>query len=477
MTTERIPFKLSWRNVGAKYLPFADAATAELPLGRLLRLSLFQVAVGMATVLLIGTLNRVMIVELHVSAWMVALMVSLPLLFAPFRALIGFRSDNHRSVLGLRRVPYIWMGATLQFGGFAMMPFALIILSGASSGPPWVGTLFAALAFLMVGAGLHTVQTVGLALATDLSPREQQPKVVALLSFMLLAGMALSAILYSWVLSPFSPFRLVQVIQATAVLTLVLNLVALWKQEPRNKSLTRVDRDVPGFGASWRALRAEAGWERRLVAIGLGAAGFSMQDVLLEPYGAQLLQMSVGVTTLLTALFAGGGIVGFVGAARWLGQGVDPHRLAASGALAGAAGFVLVIAAAPMEAAALLAVGTVLLGFGSGLFTVGTLTSCMQAAKPGQVGLALGAWGAVQATCAGLAIAVGGGLRDVVSGLAEAGALGVVLRDPATGYAAVYLLEIVLLFATIAAVGPLVRRTGMPAELPSPSGVAGQAYH
>ncbi len=106
-----------------------------LPLGRLLRLSLFQVTVGMAVVLLIGTLNRVMIVELGVPAWLVALMVSLPLVFAPFRALVGFRSDTHRSVLGWRRVPYLWFGTLLQFGGFAIMPFALLVLSGDTHGP------------------------------------------------------------------------------------------------------------------------------------------------------------------------------------------------------------------------------------------------------------------------------------------------------------------------------------------------------
>ena len=63
-----------WTGVGTRFLPFADVATAELPLGRLLRLSLFQVSVGMATVLLIGTLNRVMIVEMGMAAWLVALM-------------------------------------------------------------------------------------------------------------------------------------------------------------------------------------------------------------------------------------------------------------------------------------------------------------------------------------------------------------------------------------------------------------------
>ena len=142
-----------WSRVATGFLPFADVATKELPLGRLLRLSLFQVSVGMALVLLNGTLNRVMIVELGVPAWLVSLMVALPLVFAPFRALVGFRSDNHRSALGWKRVPYIWMGTLLQFGGLAIMPFALIVLSGDSHGHPIYGQIGAALAFLLVGAG------------------------------------------------------------------------------------------------------------------------------------------------------------------------------------------------------------------------------------------------------------------------------------------------------------------------------------
>jgi BCD family chlorophyll transporter-like MFS transporter len=63
----------------------------------------------------------------------------------------------------------------------------------------------------------------------------------------------------------------------------------------------------------------------------------------------------------------------------------------------------------------------------------------------------------VQATAAGLAIAGGGALRDAVSTLAEAGRLGPVLHHAAVGYSFVYHLEIALLFATLAAIGPLVR--------------------
>ena len=164
-----------WGQLGPRFLPFADVATRDLPLSRLLRLSLFQVSVGMALVLLIGTLNRVMIVALHVPAALVSTMIALPILFAPFRALIGFRSDHFRSELGWRRVPFIWKGSLAQFGGFAIMPFALLVLAGAgqsASAPLWVGQLAAAVAFLLVGMGLHTVQTVGLALATDLTAEE-----------------------------------------------------------------------------------------------------------------------------------------------------------------------------------------------------------------------------------------------------------------------------------------------------------------
>ena len=122
------------------FLPFADAASAELPLPRLLRLSLFQVSVGMATALLVGTLNRVMIVELDMAAWLVSLMVALPLLVAPFRAFVGHRSDTHASVTRLARVPYIWIGTLLQFGGLAIMPFALLVLTGEGQlGLAWVG--------------------------------------------------------------------------------------------------------------------------------------------------------------------------------------------------------------------------------------------------------------------------------------------------------------------------------------------------
>jgi len=447
----------NWRKLGPGLLPFADAASPELPLPRLLRLSLFQVSVGMAVVLLIGTLNRVMIVELGVPAWLVGVMVSLPLVFAPFRALVGFRSDMHRSVLGWKRVPYIWMGTLLQFGGLSIMPFALIILSGDTNGPIVIGQAAAALAFLLVGAGLHTTQTVGLALATDIAPPDSHPKVVALLCITMLLGMVGSALAFGIFLANFSEIRLIQVIQGTAVATMGLNLAALWKQETRDPSRTAPDRPRPGFRESWQSFARGRRTRRSLVALGLGTVAFSMQDILLEPYGGQVLHLTVGMTTALTAALAAGGLAGFGLGARLLGAGADPYRLAGFGVLAGLVAFSAVIFAAPLGSTPLFGFGVSAIGFGAGLFAHCTLTAAMGMAGRDQVGLVLGVWGAVQATAAGGAVAISGLARDAVSALAVQGAFGEALAGPATGYGTVYTIELLLLFATLVALGPLVR--------------------
>lgn len=446
-----------WMRAGTRFLPFADAATRELPLSRLLRLSLFQVSVGMAAVLLTGTLNRVMIVELGMSASVVAAMVSMPLLFAPLRALIGHKSDHHRSVLGWKRVPYIWFGTLLQFGGLSLLPFALLVMTGGGEGPAVIGQVGAALAFLLIGAGMHTTQTAGLALATDLAPRDARPRVVALLYVMLLAGMLVSAIVIGRLLADFSPTRLVQIVQGAAALTMILNLVALWKQEARAPRSQASRTPGPRFGDVWSAFVGQPRTVRLLVAVGLGSAAFSMQDVLLEPYGGQILGLSVGSTTMLTALWALGMLGGFSYAARQLGQGADPHRIAGFGAVAGIGAFLCVIFAGLLQMAGLLAVGAVAIGAGAGLFSVGTLIAAMTISDDGGAGLALGSWGAVQATAAGVAIAVGALARDAISAAAVSNALGPTLAAPATGYVFVYSFEIFLLIGATIAIGPLVR--------------------
>jgi BCD family chlorophyll transporter-like MFS transporter len=162
--------------------------------------------------------------------------------------------------------------------------------------------------------------------------------------------------------------------------------------------------------------------------------------------------------TGLTAILALGMLSAFVLASRRLNAGADPVRLAGLGVLIGIFAFAFVILSAPLDSVLLFRAGTALIGLGAGLFAVGTLISAMALTAHAESGLALGAWGAVQATAAGIGIALGGAMRDVVTELADAGSLGPALTGPETGYGVVYHTEILLLFATLIAIGPLVRR-------------------
>ncbi len=455
-------FRQMAQQIPAEWLPFADVASTGLPLPRLLRLSLFKVTMGMTTALLIGTLNRVMIVELHVAASLVSLMLALPMLVAPFRAVTGYQSDTHRSAFGWKRVPFMWGGTLIQFFGLAFMPFALLNLSGEAQNPlpTWIVEAVVALSFLMVGAGLQTSQTAGLALATDQASEETRPRVVALMYVMLLAGAVGGSLIFSVLLADFKPQRLIQVVQGTALVVLLLNAYALWKQEGRNReraAAMKLQKQEP-FSTVWGRFIAKPQARRFLWTTFLGTMAFNMQDIVLEPYGGEILHLSVGATSALTAMLAGGGLIGFVLAGRQLARGMDPLRLAALGVVLGLPAFSAVIFSAPLEAGWLFRMGALGIGLGGGLFAVGTLFAAMRMEGSAFIGLALGAWGAVQSTGAGLAMFLGGALRDGVAQLQAAGFWGAEFADPAIAYSVVYHVEMLLLFVTLIALGPLVSR-------------------
>jgi BCD family chlorophyll transporter-like MFS transporter len=295
---------------------------------------------------------------------------------------------------------------------------------------------------------------------------------------MLLVGMMFAAFVIGGILADYSATKLVQVIQGCAVLTVILNVIALWKQEARNPAATAPNRETPSFSQIWQAFVTDGRNARLLTAIGIGAAGFAMQDALLEPYGGEILGLSVGATTGLTGAWAFGSLIGFTMSGRALARGWDPLRLAGAGLVIGINAFLLVLFAGPFASPLMLYAGALGIGVGLGLFSVGTLMEAMSLAKSETAGLALGAWGAVQATCAGLGIAVGGLLRDGVALLVQSDAPTASMAMRATGYGTVYILEIALLLVGLAAIGPLVSYQRHPAPdseeplAPKPFGLA-----
>jgi BCD family chlorophyll transporter-like MFS transporter len=121
--------------------------------------------------------------------------------------------------------------------------------------------------------------------------------------------------------------------------------------------------------------------------------------------------------------------------------------MASRGAMVGIPAFCAVIFSAPQASVPMFTIGVIFIGFGAGLFGHGTLTATMNSAPSGQAGLALGAWGAVQASTAGLGMALGGILRDLAAQFTSS----------ANAYSIVYSLEIVLLILTVFIMKPLVK--------------------
>jgi BCD family chlorophyll transporter-like MFS transporter len=154
-----------------------------------------------------------------------------------------------------------------------------------------------------------------------------------------------------------------------------------------------------------------------------------------------------------------GALTGFALAARWLSRGSTPTAWAARHPC-GLAAFSAVIFSNPWGSAELFFAGAGLIGFGGGLFSVATLTAAMTMPSCGQGGAR---------PCAGR---MGRGAGDGRGAFhrhrrrharrgertgRERRVWGEALANPATGYSVVYHLEILLLFITLVALGPLVR--------------------
>jgi BCD family chlorophyll transporter-like MFS transporter len=282
---------------------------------------------------------------------------------------------------------------------------------------------------------------------------------------MMLVGTLVSALILEQLLQPFSAMRLIQVIQGAALFTIVVNAFALWKQEARQRGVVEYKKGErrPQFREAWRTFTAGGQAVGLLVATGLGFFAFNLQDVLLEPYGGEILHFTVAGTTALTGIMAFGAVLAFVWSATQDRTVKAPLRLASQGVVVGLLGFAMITSASmmsrnPIWAPFFFRFGVMLIGFGEGLFGVGTLSFAMGMRDATQHGIALGAWGAVFATAEGLSFALSGLMKDALSHLGATHAVGSWMAQPAAPYTAVYGTEIVVLLITLVVLGTVGRR-------------------
>ncbi|MFN2195597.1 MAG: BCD family MFS transporter [Anaerolineales bacterium] len=387
-----------------------------------IQLGLIHAAVAMTLVPINSTLNRVMIKELALSALLVAVLASLPYLLSPIQVAIGSFSDRH-PVLGYRRSPYILLGLLLCVISVAVSPQVAFLMDTNFV----LGLAVGLLAFGAWGMGFNLATVAYFALASELSGEGGRGRTIAIMFFMMISSIIITAILLSSLLDPYSPEVLIRSFRVVSLVALALGLIGLIRLEPRHVSQGAAAEEY-GWGTLFRAVWNNPQARLFFVYLIVLLAALLGQDVLLEPFGGEAFEMSVRETTRITAIWGVCVLVAllFTG---FLEDRVSKKNIARWGGLAALLGFLLIVASPLIGGLSVFFLGVVSLGLGTGLSTTSNLSLMLDMTTAGNVGLFIGAWGMANAISRLVGSLLGGAVRDVVARLSG---------NPVAGYMTVF---------------------------------------
>ncbi len=382
----------------------------ELPLPRILQICLLQLSTAIAFVLIHSTLNRVMIVEFGVSAWLVGLLIGFHNLLAFVRPMIGFYSDTHMH-FGYRRTPNAIFGNLL----------VVIGVIGSIYGAIWMNTQYAFGLFFLIlssviyGIGVNIFGTMFYALLADSAGEKHKAKAVTIGWFVLILGSILSAAFIGNYLKDFSQERLISLFWIGGAASMVFTWLALFKTERRFADKSDIilnHSEKINFRETLQRLVQNKPVYRFFLFMFVTVVAIQGQDVILEPFGAHIFGMSISETTQLTQVWGTGTIIGIITMGMFVVNHLGKKRTAYMGCVISALGFGTISASAFFDPTVFKA-GVLLLGLGNGTLTVGSLTLMMDMTTKANAGLFMGLWGLAQAIANFIANAAGGAIRDI----------------------------------------------------------------
>lgn len=396
-----------------------------------IQLGLIHVAVAMTLVPINSTLNRVMIRELGLSATLVAVLASLPYLFSPMQVAIGSFTDHH-SFFGYRRTPAIVLGLLLCVVGMAISPWAAFELAAGGI----MGVFIGLLPFLLWGLGFNLSSVCYLSLATELSPQEKRGGTIAVMWFMMIVSIILTAISIGAMVDPYSPEALRRAFSIIAMVAFILGGIGIVGLEPRTKALAAISEGTNHTPAEmWKAIKSNPVASRFFIYLLLLLAAILGQDVLLEPYAAEAFGWSVSQTTRLTSIW-GGAVLVMIAVTNLLEKIFSRKDVAQIGNVGAIFGFMMILMGGMLGNTPLFYAGVVTLGAGTGVSTVANLALMFDLTLPGQVGLFVGAWGLSNSFSRLTGSLLGGVVRD----------LGTMISGNAMlGYAIVFFIETMMM--------------------------------
>ncbi len=405
------------------------------------KLALVHVGVSITVVPVTSTLNRILIADLGMSALWVSFLVALPYLLSPLQVPLGHWADRH-PLGGYHRMPWMVLGGLMaSFGSYWTAHAAYWMAEN-----PILGVPAAVLVFVLWGVGVNVASVSYLSLVSELAQDDWRTRVVSLMWTAMILSTILVAAGLSAMLADYSPDALYTAFGAVWLVASVLVVMGSAGVEPHASTRTvparhRAENPLQAY----RVLTLNPMARRFFAYLVLVLASIHAQDVLLEPYGAEVLGMPVAMTTRLTSIWGVGVLVSLVGSLplirRW-----GKKRSANIGAAVVGVAFGLIILVGLGGTPRGLMGAVLLLGLGGGLMTASNLSFMLDMTVQGAAGLYIGAWGVANFAGQALGNVFSGFLRDVSFALTG---------DPWVGYSAVFGMEIlglvaaVLLFRTI----------------------------
>ncbi len=380
-----------------------------------------------------STLNRVMIKELALSATLVAFLASLPYLFSPLQVWIGGYSDSH-PVAGRRRTPYIVIGLLLCVAGVIISPQGAYLMAENRL----LGIAAALLSFGAWGMGFNFASVSYLALASELSGEKGRGKTVAVMWFMMIVGIILTAVALSRMVEPYSPEAMQRAFLTIGLVALAVGSIGILRLEPRAAGMEHRQAS-PTWAQMRRAILGNRQATLFFVYLLLLLAALLGQDVLLEPFAAEAFGMPVHATTSITAIW-GSATLAALAVAGLLEGRMDKRTVAQSGNLGALTGFLLITVSGLIASQAMFFSGVILLGIGTGLSTVANLSLMLDMTTAQSTGLFIGAWGMSNAFSRLAGSLLGGAVRDTVTQA---------FGNALLGYVSVFAIETLMLFAAV----------------------------
>jgi len=398
-----------------------------------IQLGLIHVALTMTLLPITSTLNRVMIADLALSATLVAVLASLPYLFSPIQVAIGNFSDRN-PVLGWRRSPYILVGLLLCTAGLIVSPHVAYLLVDNLG----LGILLGVFAFGLWGMGYNFATVSYFSLASELSGEKSRGRTIAIMFIMMVLSIIFTAEGLGSMLENFSPEVLFSAFNSVAMVAFGLGMLGLIGLEPRHTAAIDLDEHY-----TWREMyeglrenRQVLLFFRYLILILIAVLG---QDVLLEPYSAQLYDLPVSISTRLNSITGTFTLISLV-VGSLLERKVSNPIQARIGAWMGVAAFSMILISGFMHSTMAFYVALAVLGLATGLITVSNLALMLDMTVAERVGMFMGVWGMANAASRLAGNLISGALRDGLSQLTG---------NLVFGYQAVFGIELIMLLVSL----------------------------